>query len=230
MMSRRLLASGRDADIFEHGANLVLRRSRDGRSMAAEASVMEFVRSRGFPVPAVESVSSDGSELIMERIQGPTMVSLLSRKPWLVGSCGRLLASLHIRLHALDAPATLQPAPTGDGHRILHLDLHPLNVMMSPRGPVVIDWTGAARGDPDIDVALTWLLLAVGDVPPGSLAAALSRWGRKRLIAGYLGQFNQASLEKALDPVVRWKIKDPHMSSREIAAMWALLHALGRQA
>ena len=55
-----LLAAGRDADIFEYGSGLVLRRSREGRSMAREAQVMEYVRSQGFPVPAVEEVSDDG--------------------------------------------------------------------------------------------------------------------------------------------------------------------------
>ena len=35
-----LLASGRDADIFEYGSGLVLRRTRTGRSLEAEARVM----------------------------------------------------------------------------------------------------------------------------------------------------------------------------------------------
>jgi tRNA A-37 threonylcarbamoyl transferase component Bud32 len=51
---------------------LVLRRSRHGRSMAGEARIMEYVRQHGYPVPAVEQVSDDGTELVMQRIDGPS--------------------------------------------------------------------------------------------------------------------------------------------------------------
>lgn len=33
----------------------------------------------------------------------------------------------------------------GEGDKVVHLDLHPLNVIIGPKGPVVIDWTGASR-------------------------------------------------------------------------------------
>ena len=32
------------------------------------------------------------------------------------------------------------------GDRVLHIDLHPENVIISPAGPVVIDWSGASAG------------------------------------------------------------------------------------
>ena len=55
-----LLATGRDSDIFEYGPGLVLRRSREGHSMAMEARTMAFMREQGYPVPAVEELSDDG--------------------------------------------------------------------------------------------------------------------------------------------------------------------------
>lgn len=70
----RLVASGRDSDIFEHGPGLVLRRSRNGRSMAAEAQTMDYLRAHGYPIPAVAEVSSDGTELVMARINGRSML------------------------------------------------------------------------------------------------------------------------------------------------------------
>ncbi|MGA3148890.1 MAG: phosphotransferase, partial [Acidimicrobiales bacterium] len=99
-----LLASGRDADIYECGQGLVLRRSRAGRSMAAEARVMDWVRGHGYPVPAVEEISEDGTDLIMERIAGPSMVTVLGRRPWTLGQQGRSLADLHKRLHEIPVP------------------------------------------------------------------------------------------------------------------------------
>ena len=71
----------------------------------------------------------------------------------------RMLADLHDRLHAIPAPEWLPQMP-GDGTSLVHLDLHPLNVIMHPdRGPVVIDWANASRGDALFDVGVTYVLL-----------------------------------------------------------------------
>ena len=59
-----------------------------------------------------------------------------------------MLADLHDRLHEIAGPDWLPGMPDG-GDRLLHLDLHPLNVIMSPNGPVVIDWPNAAARRPD---------------------------------------------------------------------------------
>lgn len=141
-----LLASGRDSDIFEYGDGLVLRRARNGRSMEAEAQTMEYARSHGYPVPAVSELSADGTDLVMERLEGPVMLTALSRRPWTVRSSGTVLADLHRRLHRIPAPPWVPDAPSGRGDRLVHLDLHPLNVILTSRGPVVIDWPRAAGG------------------------------------------------------------------------------------
>ncbi|MBN1094319.1 phosphotransferase [Blastococcus sp. TML/M2B] len=61
----------------------------------------------------------------------------------------------------------------GEGDALLHLDLHPDNVLLTADGPVVIDWTNAARGRPEVDVADAWLAMSVGSVPGGRLQAAV---------------------------------------------------------
>ncbi len=48
--------------------------------------------------------------------------------------------------------------PQGD--RLCHGDFHPYNVLMSARGPVVIDWNNAHIGDPLEDVARSRLMLS----------------------------------------------------------------------
>jgi len=103
------------------------------------------------------------------------------------------------------------------------MDLHPLNVMMGPTGPVVIDWTGARAGDPYVDVAMAWVLMAVGEVPSSGLKAAFVTWGRGRLVSSFLGGFDRAAIVERLRDVVEHKSKDPHMSPREVAAMWDLV-------
>lgn len=217
-----LLASGRDSDIFECGPGRVLRRSRRGFSMATEARTMEHVRAHGFPVPAVLDISDDGRDLLMERVDGPSMVQLLISRPWTLGEQGRTLARLHEELHRIRAPDWLKDAPWGSGDRLLHFDLHPLNVICSPDGPVVIDWPNAVRGDPNADVALTWILLSAGGIPSGRLKAALLGRGRSLLVHAFLRRFPVDAVRAHLRPAVEWKCRDPNMTGAERRSMQAL--------
>ncbi len=170
----KMLASGRDGDIFEFAPGLVLRKTRDGRSIAHEARTMRYVAEHGYPVPRIEEVRADGTEIVMERIEGPMMMDAMVRPPWKLGAHLRLLADLHDRLHRIPAPDWL-PGMPDDGDSILHLDLHPLNVIMSPSGPVVIDWPNARRGDPMADVAVSYALVTCGHIPlPRPVAAAMN--------------------------------------------------------
>jgi aminoglycoside phosphotransferase (APT) family kinase protein len=217
-----LLASGRDADIFEYGPKLVLRRSRSGRSLLPEARLMEYLRARGYPVPAVDEVSDDGADLVMERIEGVSMVEELGRAPWTVLRQARVLGELHRDLHDLVAPDFLAPAPIARGDRVLHLDLHPLNVIVGPKGPVVIDWARACAGDPDVDVAVAWALMSAGTIPAGGAKAKLLGLGRSLLVNGFLSHFDRRQVGRRLRAVVEWKATDPNMTEQEVQAMWRL--------
>jgi Phosphotransferase enzyme family len=94
-MSEELLARGRAADVFAAGPGRVLRRYREGEphDAAVEAAVMEHARAHGFPVPEV--YDAGGRDLVMARVDGPTMLADLSRRPWRVRAHGRTLADPH---------------------------------------------------------------------------------------------------------------------------------------
>jgi aminoglycoside phosphotransferase (APT) family kinase protein len=218
-----LLASGRDADIFEYGPGLVLRISRTGRSVVKEARLMEFVREKGYPVPAVHEVSDDGMQIVMERIDGINMVDALTRRPWTAKGLGRALGQLHRDLHAIAAPDWVDEAPAGHGDRLLHLDLHPLNVMLGPQGCVVIDWTNACRGDPAIDVALSWAIIAAGQVETSWLIGKVAGRIRSNLVSNFLGAVDAAAARRALRDAVTWKVRDANLSAEERAGMWRLV-------
>jgi aminoglycoside phosphotransferase (APT) family kinase protein len=222
-----LLASGRDADIFEYGPGLVLRRARSARPMDAEAQIMRHLHEQGFPVPAVKDLSDDGLDLVMERIEGLTMVDALGKHPWRMRSISLALADLHHRLHALEAPDFLPDAPVGDGDRIIHLDLHPLNVIMSPKGPVVIDWARACRGDPAVDVGAAWMLMSAGEIPGAGLKTKLIGLGRNLAVHTFMSRFDRAEIVRQLRPVIAWKANDPNMSPEEIATMWKTAERVG---
>ncbi|CAL9330913.1 Thiamine kinase [Actinosynnema sp. ALI-1.44] len=157
--AHRLLASGREADVYLRPDGLLLKRSRTGRDLRQEARLMRHLSAHGIPVPRVRDASE--TDLVMEYVPGPRMSQELDAKPWRAGALGRELAELHRCLDDVPAPDFLP----GDGC-LLHLDLHPGNVVLGPAGPVVVDWANAARGDRKVDVALSWLAIAVAPLRP----------------------------------------------------------------
>lgn len=213
------MASGRDADIFECGPGLVLRRARNRRSLATEAEIMAYLHERGYPVPAIDAISDDGCDLVMERVDGPAMADWLSRRPWTLPRGAAMLADLHDQLHAIAAPEFLCNADVGHGDYVVHMDLHPLNVIMSPRGPVVIDWARPGRGDPLTDVAVAYLLMATAHAPAARVQSAVIAAGRSLLASAFIRRYDRADLAPRLSVVAEWKALDTNMSATEIAAM-----------
>ena len=122
---------------------------------------MRYVAERGFPVPEV--LSADGPDLVMPYVEGPTMFDELRNRPSRLVVHARRLARLQQQLATIAAPDWLMapgwtPDPAGD--TVLHLDLHPMNVLLSPDGPVVIDWTNAGAGPPGFDASVSYVILA----------------------------------------------------------------------
>src|SRR2546427_6070953 len=76
-----LLASGRDGDIFAYGRDLVVRRSRRGRSMEREAGIMRGVARHGGPAPPAEGGRAHCSGGVLECVERPTMLRRLSKQP-----------------------------------------------------------------------------------------------------------------------------------------------------
>jgi aminoglycoside phosphotransferase (APT) family kinase protein len=108
------------------------------------------------------------------------------------------------------------------------MDLHPLNVMIGAKGPVVIDWPNAARGDPLVDLGLAWVLMAAGEIPSNPLLATILGRGRAALINGFLANADAdlGLLRRKLREVVGFKVGDPNMSPSEQRAMWQVVEKL----
>jgi aminoglycoside phosphotransferase (APT) family kinase protein len=217
-----LLASGRDGDVYEYGPGRVLRRTRDGRSIAHEAEIMRHVAAHGFPVPVIHDVLNDGRDIVMERIDGPNMGAAIEQQPWKLVQHARTLAHLHQQLHAIPAPDWLPPLGTG-GPAVVHRDLHPLNVLMSARGPVVVDWANAVAGPAEADVADTWLVMATGGVEGASLVMRALLTARRVLVEAFVRQFDRAALVPFLRPAAELRALDRNLAASEIAAMWRIV-------
>lgn len=189
-----LIAAGRASEIVDLGDGRVLRRFKGGGRPKREAAIMEHARAFGVPVPHVLEVRDDA--LVLERIDGPTMLADLRRRPWRMTRAARTLAELHARLHEIPF----------EGERLLHLDLHPDNVLLSPRGPVVIDWTNARGGEPALDVALTWVICATS----GGLAG-------RAFTQFFLRHVDRAAARQALPDAVAFRLADPNVTDAERA-------------
>jgi aminoglycoside phosphotransferase (APT) family kinase protein len=204
----RLLASGRASDVFDLGDGRVLRRFKAGGDADREALVMRHARSRGYPVPQVLDVRGDG--LVLERIDGPTMSAVLRKRPWTLPRDASHLARLHEELHRIPAPPQLPEVGRGD--RLLHLDLHPENVILSPAGPTVVDWTNAHRGDPAFDVALTWVILATSGGRAGRI-----------FLRSFLRRVDRAAVARTLSAAAEYRLADPNVSDAERRAVRRLV-------
>jgi aminoglycoside phosphotransferase (APT) family kinase protein len=183
------IASGRDADVYALDGDRVLRRYRSGGDVSAEAAVMTHLHRLGYPVPRVHHAA--GPDLVLDRLAGPTLAQAGVAGRTDARSAARILLHLLDRLHAL--PARRSAAP---GDRILHLDLHPENVVLTPSGPVVIDWRNASEGRPGLDVAMSAVI--VGEVAVDS-GAPLCRLARE-LLDAYLARTGPLPLlDQAVD-------------------------------
>ena len=116
---------------------------------------------------------------------------------------------------------------------MLHLDLHPANVILPPDGPVVIDWTNAKRGGAGADLAEVWMIVAAlaRDVAPAGLAdrlreAVVGRVEgriRARLLAGFLAGDARELAREALATTAGVRLGDPNVSPAEADAIRALV-------
>jgi aminoglycoside phosphotransferase (APT) family kinase protein len=146
------IAFGRDADIYSIDDQWVLRRYRNGHPVRDEADFMRHVARYGYPVPAVRDV--EGADMVLQRLDGPTLGDAAIAGDLSATEIGLIHADLHRRLQAI-------PAPSGTpGRVVVHGDLHPLNVMATAGGPVVIDWRNAEEGTAEFDVAMTAIIFA----------------------------------------------------------------------
>jgi aminoglycoside phosphotransferase (APT) family kinase protein len=155
------------------GVLRVGRRDRMLTELAAAAAAATVL-----PVPAVlDRAEVDGDlAILMERLPGRPVADVVSQDPGVARAAGAACAAVHRTLAAAAAPPGVAPvrdAPVnlapGTEPRLLHLDLHPFNLLAGDDGALtgVVDWANAAAGHPDLDRARTWATLTLD---PAALA------------------------------------------------------------
>lgn len=223
----RVLGAGRDVEILDLGMGKVLRRPRHPRSLEREAFVMRYVRGAGFPVPEVLEIRDEG--LVMERLEGVTMLDDLLAHPWRLRRHANGLAQLHHRLHSIPAVEGLRDryGPAAPGDVVVHGDLHPNNVLLTRSGPVVIDWANAGRGPGAADVADMWLMLACGDSGLNGVRRFLVEAARRPFLTAFLAAAGREEAARYLAAAATWRARDEALHAAERAAIWRLVEKHG---
>jgi uncharacterized protein (TIGR02172 family) len=185
-----------------------------------EANTGRLVCQAGIAAPAVlDVVTVQGRRgIIYERIDGQSMLVKMNRAPWLLPGLARQLAQLHLGIHACRAPslprqsanlersiraAAVLPEPLKEaalralaampeGDSVCHGDFHPGNVLITAKGPLVIDWMTASAGNPWADMARCALVLSAADIPPGTPARLWIRLGRQVFFRIYRDTYTAA--------------------------------------
>jgi aminoglycoside phosphotransferase (APT) family kinase protein len=209
-----LLAVGATADIFIVDDDRVLRRYRDMHDASAEAALLQHVVDHGFPAPAV--YSCEGSDLVLERLHGPTLLQALAAGEFSLQDSVEIMADLHHRLHAIPPPA----GTSGDDV-VVHLDLHPGNIVLSEtHGPALVDWGNAAVGSVDLDIAMSAIILAEVAADSGGDYSRAAR----AMLAAFLAVAGGNPLAQ-LDAASRSRLEDPALlpSERSLVAPAAAL-------
>jgi tRNA A-37 threonylcarbamoyl transferase component Bud32 len=213
------------AEIFawDEGRVLKLFRGNFPEESHRESSIARMAYAQGAHTPQTfEIVEVDGRPgIIYERVEGISLLKALATRPWQVIVLGRGFADLQHTVHrckimelpsahaglamaipkvdnlSLDARQALLKILKGlpDEDWLCHGDFHPENVILSPKGPVILDWPNAARGCPLADVARTVVMLRFGapvEATPKMMLLAIDIL-RRQFISAYLHRYFQQS-------------------------------------
>jgi Ser/Thr protein kinase RdoA (MazF antagonist) len=187
------LGEGAYAEVYAWAPGQVLKLFKSGFPQRAswwEARITRAASAAGAAAPAVfdEVTVEDRFGVVLERLDGPTLLQLSRDNSVTRDKTGAILATLAISVHRRPPPpeapllsvsladqlqratgrlpepiaagvlALIERLPAQDG--FCHGDLHPANVIMTAAGPRLIDWGGATRAPVGLDLACCHVVLS----------------------------------------------------------------------
>ena len=214
------IGRGYIAEVFAYGEGRVLKLlfDEDAEEEAErEAHITIAARNAGLPAPKVwETLNVNGRPgIVMEYVEGATMIRWGTNLPWRVYTGAVLMARLHAKMHSKmcgDIPELRDRLKSGieesevieddlrelalkrleslsDGDSICHGDFHPDNIIMSNSGPVIIDWECGANGRPEADVARTVVLVQSGEPLVTGIRRGVIGVARRIFLSIYLREY-----------------------------------------
>jgi len=186
------IGEGAYADVHTWAPGQVLKLFKAGfprRHSWWEARMARAAYAAGAPAPKVfDEVTLEGRfGIVLQRLDGPTLLQLSRSGAMTPEQTGAILAALYRSVHKTASPpdvpslrdsmdgqlrfsggmlpehiatgilTLIERLAPGDG--LCHGDLHPGNVIMTTDGPRLIDWAGATRAPAGLDLACCHVLL-----------------------------------------------------------------------
>ncbi|CCW20215.1 Possible aminoglycoside phosphotransferase (protein kinase related), diverged [Sphingobium indicum BiD32] len=210
------IASGASAELFDLGGNQVLKLFRDSVSDEMIVREIEAsIHAVGSNVPTVAAIARQDRNgrrgIVYPRLDGGTVMDWVRRNPMRAGWALDQMGSIHSAIHRAEggtlrsvkqvlttdiahgpAPLLVQRAAIAyldmlpDGKMLTHGDFHLGNVMMTPQGMIVIDWSKAAAGHPAADAVRSEMLMRFGIGPSDWVTNLWRDWAAGRLRRAWL--------------------------------------------
>jgi len=188
-----IIARGGQAEIYAYDNNKVLRvakRPQDYDRIRYEYSLYSQLATSSIDVPRVyELVEINGAPtIIMDRINGISMMEQIKRNPFGAGEKAKELAKLHLKLintsisgeitntkkkakYCIEYSEQIEPetkerifeilGTLPNGNSLCHGDFHPGNILCQGKKRFIIDWSATSKGDYHADIAHTYILLRI---------------------------------------------------------------------
>ena len=238
MQKGKLIGQGRTAEIFELNSNKVIKLFRQDFPLPViehEFKIGKEIANKGLPIPKIYDLIEIDNRvgIVYEKVMGPTMMSIISSRPWRIKVEAKRLAELHrtIQIH-ITADITSQylwikkniqetkllnsriKAKLSDylealpkGELLCHGDFHPDNIIISRDKIYVIDWMGATIGNPLADVARTSVMLKFAVVPEhlSKIKKSIIKFVREIFYKEYIRHFLKLSGESFYS-IEKWMI------------------------
>lgn len=182
----------------EHTLVKVLRPGIPAHWATVEAETIAQVHAAGLPVPETQGVIDfDGRPgIVLERIDGTAMWERMKIDPESIPDLIMQLLDLQTEVQRTAVPglpsladrlrtkiSEAEQLPSDErraaqellgllplGESLCHGDFHPANIILSERGPIILDWFDAGRGDVTADYVRSSLLMR----PPSDRSAWLA--------------------------------------------------------
>lgn len=196
MMIGELIGIGNTAKVYQWGKNEVLKLFYDQNSAIIEAKNAEIINNLLLRSPKyVGYVEYEGKQgIVYEKIEGPTMLWHIEPNEKSITYNAKLMANLQYEMHNVENKLlpnlksqitdkvnmsqemlkdeketildVLHSLP--DGNSLCHYDFHPDNIIISPNGPVIIDWLNFLVGSQEADITRTAMMIQSQSLPPNA--------------------------------------------------------------
>lgn len=225
------VAAGQSAEVFRLDGGHVLKLFHDGIDpgiVEREYGLMQAIQATDLPVARALDLCEAGGRagIVYTRMEGPDLLAYLREKPWRWRWALQEMARLQAHIQAQHLPALrsrkalltedIEVAPIGEtlraaaierleqlieGDALSHGDLHPANLIVTPQGLAVIDWSRAAQAAAPTDVVRSEMLMRFG---PGQAGRWWEEQIRDQAAAYYIKRY-RALTDMEPEALAAWR-------------------------